>query len=259
MSDIVKKDGTSLDDFLASDDREENPTDSAPEINENGDNPSQEGEQQKADNTPDENNVPFHKHPRFQEIIKENQDLKQKVDDFSKFKEETEEKLTDRSNETPSEMPKWWVTLAGDDEISQEAYKQYLEETNQSQSQIKQDMVAEAEKAQKEQEAETKRYNDWVQNEVKSLEDSGKKFDKNKLLKIAVDYQPTDEEGNISLEKAYQIYEMQENQKDAETQQKKELADETQSTPNTEPKVQEFGTTANLRHRSWTSLVDNDN
>ena len=67
----------------------ENSAESSTETNENGKEPSQEGEPEK-DNTSVEENIPFHKHPRFKEIIEENKKLK---DEIEQVRTEVSQKL----------------------------------------------------------------------------------------------------------------------------------------------------------------------
>jgi hypothetical protein len=195
--------------------KETPPESSTEKKTETEESPSQEGEEALAEDTPEEENLPFHKHPRWQELQDE---LKTTREELEKFKTAKDEKT-----ETDVSLPKWGVKLYGDDAVSKEAYQDYLTEESQKVESIKSKIKAEEEERQKREQEETDKWNKWVDQEVETLKADGKKFDKNELLNIALKYRPIDEQGNVSLQKAYDIYELQKKKPSAD--EKKRIAD----------------------------------
>ena len=88
----------------------ENSAESSTETNENGKEPSQEGEPEK-DNTPMEENLPFHKHPRFKEIIEENNKLK---DEIAKVREDVSHQFEEIKKPQADVIPESFKKLYGD-------------------------------------------------------------------------------------------------------------------------------------------------
>jgi len=89
----------------------DNSSESSTEINENEKEPSQKGEPKKA-NTSAEENIPFHKHPRFKELIEENKKLKEEIE---QTRTEFSQKLESIKNEpTTEQIPESFKKLYGD-------------------------------------------------------------------------------------------------------------------------------------------------
>ncbi|WP_457635788.1 hypothetical protein [Persephonella sp.] len=251
IDDLLSDDPTNLVD----DEKEkENSADSPAETTNEKEDPSQEG-----DKTPTEENIPFHKHPRFKQLIEENRKLKELVETSTQKVQEVEGKIEEKLKvEVKDEvkLPRWWSILAGEDEISQQAYKDFMEYDKEQRARIKQELLEEQQRQEQEQKEVEERWNKWVDEEIKSMQDEGLEFDKNELIKIAVDFQPTDQNGNISLRKAYDILKLQKKDKDSLTEKKKEIASKTSSSSNKDPEVKQFNSSIELRNRSWTSLIE---
>ena len=90
-----------------------NSDESSPKTNENEKEPSQEGEPEK-DNTPMEENIPFHKHPRFKEIIEENNKLK---DEIAKVRTDVSVQLEEMKTKPTEQIPESFKKLFGDDPV----------------------------------------------------------------------------------------------------------------------------------------------
>ena len=179
-----------------------------------------------------------------------------------KIREDYDKKIADLENRfkpqatPPAEvtLPSWWTTLAGDDDVSKQAFEQYRAEDSQRRTEIKKELIEEQKNAEKQEKEESDKMNQWVDDEIGKLKDSGKKFNKNELIKIAVDYQPTDSQGNISLEKAFDIYQMQKQSKvdSTQTNKKKVIASDSASNgPDKKP-----GMMKNIRSTSWSNIND---
>jgi len=215
--------------------------------------PSSEGD----NNTADDKNVPFHKHPRFQQLIKENKELKEKVDNIVNTQGSQDTSQQTEEEEEVKEIPAWFKKLAGDDEEAKEAYKLFKQEYDKpTREKIREEVKQEQEQQSQQEQEEQRKWDEWVQSEVESLRAEGKEFDKNELMKVALDYRPEDEEGNISLEKAYDILEMKKlkEQKD-NTQPKKDVASKTGS----DNRGSETGTprpsAEDIRRKDWKTLI----
>lgn len=174
-----------------------------------------------------DDNTPFHKHPRWKQLQEEKRQQADKIATYEQRFAELESKITQREQ---AKIPEWFSTRFGEDQTSWDAYKQ----TSQSEkSDLKKEIMAEL-KAETQQ--ETKRQadlNDWVQDNLNSLEDEGEKFDKNALLKVLNDYAPSDANGNIDFKKGLAILRQFEASKAVETKEKstarKEVASATTS------------------------------
>lgn len=273
LADIAQEDKDLDDDdaflgALSGDDEEENdtPTDSPTEENENGDDPTQEGEdsaedkedKEADDNTPDDKLEPFHKHPRWKQMMDKNQELTENVETLTGTLEGLQ-KQGQESTQTSVELPSWWRALAGDDDKSAEIYKGFLQQTKTDKETIRAELVKEQEAQVNKQQDEQTRWDEWVDLEVQNLKDEGLTFDKNELIQTAIKYQPSDEKGGISLRKALTILNMEKGQVDdkkkAKLDAKKKLAGDTTSTAGGEPSDIKTVDSGNLRRKSFHQLV----
>lgn len=192
----------------------------------------QENETPETDNKPkeggeeEEEQVPFHKNPRFKQLVDEKNDLKSEVVELKA----QIDKLSEEKGSQPEDVkpPKWWTNMYGDGEDSEEAWKekqlQDKAEREQLRDQIKQDLLNE----QKAKEDAFKSNEQWLNDQLNELTESGAKFDKNELFAVIDEFQPTREDGKYDFKKAYRILELQ---KKAEITPKanarKKLADDT--------------------------------
>lgn len=226
------------------------PADNQPEQ----DKPSQGGE-----NTPDAN-LPFHKHPRW---IKTQEELAE----LRKFKDEAAQRLLDRTSsqrdEAKTSIPDWFPKT-GNQANDEAQYKQYLSYENGVKAQIKQELLEDQEKEARAKSEEEKKWTDWVNDSIQELEDEGQRFDKNELQKIALEYLPSDENGNIDFRKALKIMQQLKAPQVAQQQQqsdiRKKIADTAgagNSRPESKPK--QFQTQTSLRNKSWDNLVNETN
>lgn len=184
-----------------------NSDESSPKTNENEKEPSQEGEPEK-DNTPMEENIPFHKHPRFQEIIKENKELK---DEIAKVRTDVSVQLEEMKTKPTEQIPESFKKLFGDDPVVWTNFKDFLgEEKSNWKNETLKEIKAEAEaKIKQEQliqqkEKETQVY---FENQFKAIEASDGKIDRNAIVKILDTYHPIEPEtGLYDIKAAYDIY-----------------------------------------------------
>jgi len=239
------------------DEQVESPAESPAEKEQTDKDPSQEGEVEAKDeshNTPGEESVPFHKHPRWQKLQEENARLK------TEFETLTASVNTLTTNQATAvkpmeDLPSEWVALYGDDDAARNAYNLQIKQMADMETRIREGVEkAQISKAAQKDE-EVAQWNTWVDSELQSLVDSGEQFDKNKLMKVALDMQPTDDQGNISFSKALQIYKLQEKQVQPKATVNKEVAAKTDSNNKGSEVKTVAPTSNNLRSRSFSSLV----
>ena len=245
-----------------SEEQDDSPAESPDEKEQADDTPSQEGEEgSKKDvdpeENPDEEIIPFHKHPRWKEKQQEIDDLKAKIDSLEQKTSENLQAPQKQEDELPAE----WVALYGDDELSRKAFMADQKRTLKLKEEILQEFKKAQEEERRKSEEETSKWEKWVDDELTQLKESGEKFEKNKLLKIAFDYKPTDESGNISFPKALEIMRLLEGG-DTKAQPKKQIqkdiASKTLSDNRGETKVQTKPSVNTLRNRSFQSLIDEE-
>lgn len=198
--------------------------------------------------TPVAEPVPFHKDPRW---IKREQE----AESLRATNERIERELGElrRSRETPSDVqvPEWFTKLYGE---NTEAWKAYSAREQQQQQEITQRVIQHQQQQQQAQQAEATRWNKWVDDEIAALQADGKTFDRNKLLKVMVDFGPTTND-SFDFKKGYAIYEKLEGGTTEEkSQARKELADSMTKTSAGAPKTKGALSAAELRGRSWQSL-----
>lgn len=171
--------------------------------------PTQQGEDQKQDDpNAGEEEVPFHKHPRFKEVydnLKHEREARKELEDRLK---EFEGKLATKQEPQPVSVPTWW----GGDEESWKLYSQHqqmLVETAKKEAleEFKRDIT----ERQKKEVEETNLAKEAFSLAVAELREKYGKFDENKLFKVIDDYRPTNQEGNWwDFERAFKIMQLQE-------------------------------------------------
>lgn len=218
--------------------------------------PSQGG-----DNTPDAN-VPFHKHPRWvktQEELAELRKYRSETDTRLKTYEEVMSKFNQPTQSQGVQIPEWFPK-SGNQKVDEQKYQEYLNYENGVKAQIKQELIEEQTKDARQKADEEKKWSDWVNNGLDNLEDKYGKIDRNRIQKVALDYLPTDMEGNIDFEKAYQLDKQLNAQQTAVAEVKsdarKRLADTAGASANrAERPPQKFQTAQSLRNQSWDKLI----
>jgi len=112
LDDEIKEKDNAFEDNPTEEDQTENENsdESSAETNEDEKEPSQKGEPEK-DNTSDEKDIPFHKHPRFQEIIEQNKKLK---DELENVKQDVFSRLDEVKPKPVEKIPESFAKLFGD-------------------------------------------------------------------------------------------------------------------------------------------------
>lgn len=218
----IEEEDTQIEDLLK-DEPEDDPEDSSPEDTEKEGDSSQDEDKKEAEEKP----VPFHEHPRWKKMQDDNKELRDKLEGQSDLSDTVKEIQKNQSK--PEEaLPAYWITLYGNDEVSHKAYAQQKVHEEERDTALQQKWTAEQTSAQELAANETKKYDEWVDTEIETLKAEGKTFERNELLKVAMEMQPTDGNGNISLRKSLEILELQKKGSKDKTDRKK-VADLTNS------------------------------
>ena len=222
--------------------------------------PSSQGEESKEEvetskeNTETEDNVPFHKHPRWKQMYEENKALRQDIDDIKGDAEK--DKLQQEERQQSQTIPSWFSAQYGDDSKTWNDYKTYeLSRENR----IKDDILKGQQEVVEKQQQEASKWTGWVDDQVTTLKDEGKKFDRNELLKLIGDIRPTDEQGNLDFHKGFELLQERESiaeaKKTIKTKAKKEVAAQTMDEGKGEAEKKDYTTSKELRNIGWTDLT----
>lgn len=160
----------------------------------------------------------FHEHPRWIVREKELKELRSKVEEYEEFKERVDPILQKiEKSEEKSKTPQWFISLFGDD---QNLWNQYQESSKEDRQRLREEILTEL-KPDLEIIRETKRQkelNDWANKEWEKLKEDTEVQKELKTLGLSLDkvqgeisavmskYLPSDNEGNISVKKSYEIW-----------------------------------------------------
>jgi hypothetical protein len=210
------------------------------------------------ENIEDDTKLPFHKHPRWVALQNELREAREFRESVSPLLERLGTKPEDRHEET-IEIPDWFVELFGENETAWKKYRAYsLDERKQLRSEI----LREIQEDQKRVVDEQKKQEKWVDDELQKLSETGLKFDRNELLKIALEYLPTDDQGNISFKKAFDILQIKKSGKETEkpklSEEKKKIADQTMAKGKSNEEKKDYKTSADFRGKSFHDLIPRD-
>lgn len=212
-------------------------------------------EPQEGESTPEEKDVPFHKHPRWIERETELKTLREQEEAHAREIAELRTEVSHKLESNDTSIPEWFRELYGD---SASAWKKYEHREKERETEIEQRLIQRQELAEKQKVEEATRWNKWVDGELEQLQSEGHKFDRNKLIKTMLDFRPTDDSNNFDFRKGlaiYQALEEKEKTKDVEkSNARKELADTTTKVSRGDPPQKDYLTAKDLRHRSWGSL-----
>lgn len=233
------------------------PTDSPTETKvETTEEPSQGGE---ATNTPDAENIPFHKHPRWIEKQREIDDLKRQLQTVSTLPNDIKEIREQLTPKKEAEMPEWWKEAFGTDEASKKAFKKHLEEQEKAYAGLEDRVIAriqrEAQERQQKEQETVRQWETFIDTEVQKLREKGYTFDRNELLKVVEDYSK-DPEGNftgqlIPFEKAYEILQLKKTAPTPTVVARKTAAAQSVAGTNSASTPSTLPTLTEVRQRGW--------
>lgn len=240
----------------------ETPAESSTESNENGNAPSQEGapaqpaETQAQPNTPDATNVPFHQHPRWQEMQQQLAESRQREAQITQYLQQIPgylDSMRQQLTNKEAPIPDWFVELYGN---SPKAWQLYQQRESQMYQQMQQSIMQNIYQEAQQREQTATYWNNQVDGEFARLEQSGKKFDREELKNVLLTYRPVGDDGLLDFNRAYEILDAQKKaaQIAAQGVQRKKIADATSPTAGGDSKPKDYATTAELRNKSWHSL-----
>ena len=220
--------------------------------------PAKNKEEKDAD-TPDaakkdqeEENVPFHQHPRWKQREKDWEERVNSVEStYSEKIKNLEEKIKSYEPSKTTTIPTWFSKLYGE---NAEAYAAYAENDKARRAEIKAEVLQEVAAVENKKTEETKRWENWVSTNIKEMRDDGLEFDDNELMAVCVKFKPVDEKGNYSLRAAYEIMQLQKDRGDKGVAAKKEVAAATTNRSG-EGTKKDYLTPTDLRGRDWRQLI----
>ena len=194
----------------------------------------------------DENELPFHKHPRWKAMNDENRTLRERLDQV----EQRVSNIPEPQQET--EIPSWFQSVYGDDPA---LYSQYQQANIAERQAIKQEIINEIKAEQNSKSVEEQQINKYIEDQVSTLKDEGNQFDKNELMKVVLDNKLFDDEGRLNFRAGLAI--LKSTGSVSKTQQaKKDVAGKTDTTPKS-PMKTDFVTSKDLQGRSWRDFTNN--
>lgn len=210
------------------------------------------------DKKDEEEDLPFHKHPRWKAINDKNKELEENNKRLELEMAKISGKLEgigkpQEAEQTP--IADWFVKLYGAD---QELWEAYQVEENKREDSLKKRLLEEINKENQEktakQEQEEREAAEYINNSIQELKDSGEKFDTQKLRDVVLKYQPTDNNGNLDFKRGLEILKQIDKPNTEKDTAKKELVSDTVKNTKTVNNDVQAATTRMLRNKSFTSL-----
>lgn len=188
---VVPADSPSDDNFIEDAKVENDFLDSSPEESE----PQEEtqetpSEEVKSEPEEAEENVPFHKHPRFKELTTRLKEYDEKFD--TRVEERVREvlgnvsKAHEEGKDITKEIPDDFKELFGEDPKVYEKFSSFLGNVLKEHEEKTLQRLEEKQKTEKEQ---VEKANEHIDNEIKKLQESGKQFEKNELIKFMLEWE----------------------------------------------------------------------
>jgi hypothetical protein len=238
------------------DEESDSPTDTKTEET---DKPSQGG-----DNSPDDANLPFHKHPRWKQMYEKASKVEGLESQLSEMKSTLEKLQSGKIDANSQEaVPEWFVELYGE---NPKAYKIMKEKMLGG---LKNEIFAELDKRREAESSATAESEKYVKSALSAMKDDGIEFEENELMKFIVNLKdkygmyPVDDQNRIDFRKAYQMMTeltpAKSDGKKTSQSARKSIAGFTTKGSSGKPDAsggKEYMTSKDLRHTDWRSLID---
>lgn len=235
----------------------ENSAESSTEESQTEQSPSSQGEEAQASNTESEINLPYHKNPRFKELVEEKNLYKSKAEKVEALEQEIERLKTvlpTANQSTHQPIPQWFSSLYGENPDAWSAYQMHSQEERR---QMKTELMEELKREQQRETQETQKWNNWIEGQLTSLKDEGKQFDRNEFLKFMRDYSPVNAQGQYDFQKGFELYELKKQSEGiVKNQGRKTIAAATSSKPGTGPKTRDYVTPKDLREKGLGAFLN---
>jgi len=258
----LPSDGEKIDDIEKEEEEKETPSESSTEEKqedeEEKEETSEEVEAREKKEQEEEDALPFHKHPRFKALIEERNKEKEDKETFKKelesLREDTESKFSEikESQSQTTKIPEWFVESFGENEA---AWAKYEEHSKSDRVDLKKEIMEEIKGESQKKEDDSKKWDEWIDTEIGALKDSGKTFEKNDLMKIMMDYKPSDEKGNLDFEKGYEIMELKKAKDPKKSKARKEIVDDSGKSSK-DPESKPWKTPEDMRGVGWGNIND---
>ena len=211
----------------------------------------------KADNThpetPEEENIPFHKHPRFKALTSENRELKESLASLTEKVSQFETKFTQQETEAQP-IPDWFIELYGENEELYSKYKQDEEKRiHNMEAAIMQKLAPKLQAI--EQEERTKATNQYIQKELEAIKAEEPNIDTNAVMKVVYEKKLFDENGNLNFRAGAEW--LKDHPRPTDTKQldaKKSIAGKISTEGSSEPTKSDVVTSQDLKQRDWRSF-----
>jgi len=170
---------------------------------------------------------------------------------FDSYQKELETKIPPVTD-TKSDIPDWFRGMFGEDQTAWDKYSEYDKGRR---DEIKYELAEEQQSQKTQEQEEVKYWDKWVADEVTKLQ-STNQFDRNELMKVMLDYRPTDEAGNFDFQAGLRILEtIKPNESNPEkSNARKQVADTINKSTSGGAKVKDYMTTAEARSKTWNQL-----
>lgn len=255
------------------------PPESSPEPNETETPPSAQGETPVENNTEPEENLPFHKHPRWiarqreiETMREENENLRKSIDDLKPLKEEIEQLKGSKNSPTEFQsqsIPQWFVTLYGDNPEAWNLYQQnemkHLAEQEQRLTQKVLSQIAEQEKRKQEEQEKYSKIFEQQFNEIGKEHNidlsyqEGKNSVRNEFTDFITKNPIYDQNGIINLKLGWQFYKDSKQPVEAVDKTKlnarKQIAAQTVADTKGESTKKDYVTPNDIRRAGWRNYL----
>ncbi len=217
--------------------------------------PTSEGDDKGGDAKVEKNKdeeIPFHKHPRFRALTQENKELKEQIAEINSKMEKFNSQFT--SQETAAQpIPQWFVRLYGEDPDLYNAYKQEEEVRI---SNMKQSVLSQLEPELKkiEREEQNEKINSFINSELESIKSEYPNIDTNAVMKVVYEKKLFDENGNLNFRAGAEWVLNNPKAPDVKTETKKEVAGKLATDNAAEPVKRDYVTSQDIAKRDWRSF-----
>lgn len=155
-----------------------------------------------------EENVPYHKDPRWMEMYNTSKESKKRAqeleEELASIREWKEQQESSKQLE-PQAIPNWFKRLYGEDP---EVWKEYSESTRNEKEAWKQELRDEMRKEEAEKAESLKKGEEWINDQIADLRDKGVEFDENELIKVVFENNLFDNNGNPNFQAGIKWLEM---------------------------------------------------
>jgi hypothetical protein len=206
------------------------------------------------DETLENESVPFHKHPRFQQLVEEKNKALEKIAELESY-------IKPNKDNVLEEIPEEFVELFGDDRDIWDKWKKL---NSRQKEEMEREIIEKIRTQEQEEIKKKENLQKYVENSIKSLQDKGEVFDQNELIKFMIEFEDKyapilNKDGNYDFEKGLELMkQLKPQQKKEDTTPKKEVAKILSE--KTKPSTNDSAALSirTLRNKSFTTLAEED-